>query len=101
MLLTGDSPLAIENYLMSVDSEILDSDILKLGHHGSKTSTSEKYLSAVSPEYAIISAGKGNSYGHPNKEVLDILTKEKVPSLGTYDLGNITFISDGMKFVRD
>ena len=100
VLLTGDSPTAIEEYLISQDKTILDSDILKVGHHGSRTSTSDAYVQAISPAYAMISAGKDNSYGHPHKEVLDILAKEKVPVLGTYDLGRITFVSDGRSFVR-
>lgn len=100
VLLTGDSPTTIEDYLISADSEVLDSDILKLGHHGSRTSTSERFLSAVSPDYAIISAGKDNSYGHPHREVLEILEKQKVPFLGTYDLGRITFVSDGTEFLK-
>src|SRR3989344_7824704 len=56
-LLTGDSPLQVENILLSLDKNLLDSDVLKAGHHGSRTSTSLTYAEAVSPEYAIISAG--------------------------------------------
>jgi len=100
VLLTGDSPIAIEEYLISQDKTILDSDILKVGHHGSRTSTSGAFVQAISPAYAVISAGKDNSYGHPHKEVLDILAKKKVPVLGTYDLGRITFVSDGKRLVR-
>lgn len=100
VLLTGDSPIAIEDYLISIDGENLKSTILKAGHHGSRTSTSDEYVKMVSPEYAIISAGKDNKYGHPHKETLDILAKEKVPVLGTYDLGRITFVSDGLAFTN-
>lgn len=98
VMLQGDSTSKIEEYLIAMGGN-LDSDILKTGHHGSKTSTIENYVEAVSPEWAIISAGKGNSYGHPHKETIDTLNKEKVKILGTYDLGRITFESDGKKFV--
>lgn len=94
-LLTGDSPLAIEKYLSMIDGRNLKSDVLKAGHHGSRTSTSESFASLVSPEYAVISAGKDNRYGHPHKEVLDILEKTKATILKTYEQGTISFISDG------
>lgn len=94
-LLTGDSPIAIEKYLSMIDGKNLQSDVLKAGHHGSKTSTSESFASLVSPEYAVISAGKNNRYGHPHKEVLDILEKTKATILKTYEQGTISFSSDG------
>lgn len=100
VLLTGDSPVAIEDYLISIDKDNLKSIILKAGHHGSRTSTGEQYVKVVRPEYAVISAGKDNKYGHPHKEILDILAKQKVPVYGTYDLGRITFVSDGLTFTN-
>lgn len=99
VMLQGDSTAKIEEYLVSLDSSILDSDILKAGHHGSRTSTTDDYVKAVTPEWAVISAGKGNSYGHPHQETLDTLNKEKVKILGTYELGRIIFKSDGRQFV--
>jgi len=98
VMLQGDSTAKIEEYLVS-KGEDLDADILKTGHHGSKTSTTGTYVEAVSPEWAVISAGFGNSYGHPHKETLDTLNKEKIKILGTYDLGRIIFKSDGKQFV--
>lgn len=98
-LIQGDSPQTIENYLVALDKDILDSDVIEVGHHGSKTSSSEIYIEAVSPQYAIISVGKDNTYGHPNKEILDILNKDKVKVLRTDELGRITFQSDGKEFV--
>lgn len=98
VMLQGDSTAKIEEYLVTLGGN-LDSNILKTGHHGSKTSTTESYVEAVSPEWAIISAGNGNSYGHPHQETLDTLNKEKVKILGTYDLGRIVFESDGKEFV--
>lgn len=94
-LLTGDSPISSENVLMSLDKSVLDSDVLKAGHHGSRTSTSLSYAEAVSPEYAVISAGKDNTYGHPHKETLDILNKVGAKIVSTIDLGTIEFETDG------
>lgn len=94
-LLTGDSPQSVEKYLIGGSVGILWSTVLKLGHHGSRTSSSKEFLSAVNPEYAIISAGKSNTYGHPHKEVVDLLTKLKIPSMSTIDHGTIIFKTDG------
>ena len=94
-LLTGDSPIPIENVLVNLDPKILDSDVLKAGHHGSKTSTSLEYAQAVSPEYAVISAGKDNSYGHPHQEVLDILEKVGAKIVSTADSGTLKFKTNG------
>lgn len=94
-LFTGDSPIKAENILMMLDKNILDSDVLKAGHHGSRTSTSLLYAEVVSPEYAIISAGKNNSYGHPHKETIDILNKVGAKILSTIELGTIKFETNG------
>lgn len=94
-LLTGDSPIPIEDVLINLDPEILDSDVLKAGHHGSRTSTSLPYAQAVSPDYVVISAGKDNSYGHPHKEVLDILKSVGAQIVSTIDLGTIKFETNG------
>ncbi len=100
VMLQGDSPASVENYLISLDGEknFLDSDILKVGHHGSRTSTSENYVKEVTPEFAVISSGKGNSYGHPHKEVLETLQKENVKVLRTDTEGRISFFSDGVNW---
>lgn len=94
-LLTGDSPKKIENYLVWLSPKELDVDVLKAGHHGSKTSSSEKFLEATSPVYAVISSGKDNRYGHPHKEVLDLLEKFKVEILRTDEQGTIKIKSNG------
>ena len=106
-LFTGDSPKSIENYLVSLESQGetlgnsqgltlgLESDVLKSGHHGSKTSTSPEFVTAVSPEYVVISAGKDNRYGHPSQEVLDILNNFGAEILRTDKDGRIVFESDG------
>ena len=57
---------------------ISDIDVLKVGHHGSKTSSSKGFIDEIKPKYAIISVGKNNRYGHPNKEVLNNLDNSKI-----------------------
>lgn len=102
-MLTGDSPEKIEKYLISFGSTTLDADILKLGHHGSKTSSSEEFLKAVSPQIAIISAGINNRYGHPHAEVTDRLNTLNIKTLRTEDFDHqktITLVSDGFRFVE-
>ena len=94
-LLTGDSPKNIEEYLVLTEGEHLRSTVLKAGHHGSRTSTSELFLAEVQPEYAVVSAGKDNRYGHPHVEVTDALFNAGVEVLSTADIGTIVFTSDG------
>jgi competence protein ComEC len=94
-LLTGDSPQKIEKYLVGKYGTSLKSDVLKVGHHGSKNSSSEIFIGTVSPTYSIISAGLDNRYGHPNKEALDILNQFGSQILKTMGGGMIEFKSDG------
>lgn len=94
-LLTGDSPKKIEKYIVALDGRSLNSDVLKLGHHGSKTSSSELFLGFVDPKYAIISVAQNSRYGHPHKEVLDKLKRFKIPFLSTAKESTIIFESDG------
>lgn len=98
VLLTGDAPQSVENYLVMLGTTTLASDILKAGHHGSKTSSGSMFLEAVHPRYTIISAGKGNTYGHPHEETLARLRAASTTILATYDVGNIVFESDGKTF---
>lgn len=95
-MLTGDAYIEVEENIINENKDI-NSDILKLGHHGSKTSTSMEFLKAVNPEVVIISAGKNNTYGHPHQSVMDRVKLLGIKSLATYDLGTITFLSDGKK----
>lgn len=99
VMLQGDSTANIEHYLVGLGGTELKSTILKAGHHGSRTSSTEEYVNTVSPEWAIISAGENNTYGHPHKEVLDIFEKSKIKILATCFSGTITFQSDGKKFI--
>ena len=73
----------------------LSADVLKIGHHGSHTSTSDAFLDAVSPTYAVISCETGNSYGHPHAETLNKLRAAGVQLFRTDDQGTITVTSDG------
>jgi len=105
VMLTGDAPDETESYLVSIENPStssgqasLASDILKAGHHGSKTSTSQEFLDAVDPDYTIISAGKDNSYGHPHEEVVARLVAASTTILATFEEGTIVFESDGKSF---
>lgn len=100
-LLTGDASIYEENLIeWNEKDSALQADVLKLGHHGARTSTSILWLEKVNPSMAIVSAGKDNSYGHPHKELLDRLASLHIPFLSTGDLGNIIFESDGKKIFR-
>ena len=94
-LLTGDAPEGIESYLASTVGSTLKSEVLKLGHHGSKTSSSATFLTAVSPEYAVVSAGRDNSYGHPHTEVVERVGESGAKIVSTAEVGTITMKSDG------
>jgi len=95
-LFTGDIYKDVEESLVLTSLD-LNSKILKVAHHGSKTSSSEKFLERVLPEIAVISVGE-NKYGHPNKEVLEILEKYGIKVLRTDREGDIKIISDSKKY---
>lgn len=97
IMLTGDMEKSLEQYLLAFDGTKLKSDVLKAGHHGSKTSSSESFVGYVSPYYAVISSGKDNKYGHPNNETLDTFDRFKIETLRTDEKGTIIFESDGEK----
>ncbi len=94
-LFTGDAPLATENYLVKKYGTDLHVDVLKLGHHGSRTSSGEEFLRTINPGLAIVSAGKENSYGHPHKDVVERLEKMKIPFFSTIDSGTINLFTNG------
>jgi competence protein ComEC len=94
-MLTGDAPASIERYLVATYGDQLESEVLKLGHHGSKTSSSDEFLTAVQPRFAVVSAGKNNTYGHPSVEVVDRVTAHTIPLVSTIEEGTITFATDG------
>lgn len=94
VLLTGDATKKTEALL----GHLKPADILKVGHHGSRTSTSRSLVSMLQPKWAVISAGLKNTYGHPHQETLDTLKAFEVTPLITYEKGTITFVSDGRAF---
>ena len=93
-LFQGDSETKIENDLILSDFDI-DVDVLKIGHHGSKTSTSDKFIDATSPDIAVISSGYANNYGHPNGAILDRLENNDIKTYITALDGNVVLSSDG------
>jgi competence protein ComEC len=95
VLLTGDAPDTIEEYLVTRYGDSLQSEVLKIGHHGSRTSTSQTFVATVRPALGIISAGKDNDYGHPHKEVLETLASFGVETKNTADVGSVFLESNG------
>jgi competence protein ComEC len=94
-LLTGDMEERNEARLVFKNATMLDSDVLKAGHHGSSTSSSLPFLNAVTPEVVIISLGVGNSYGHPHQEALDRLSASGIQYVFRTDIdGTITLTSN-------
>jgi len=95
-LFTGDAEREVEQELI-VNKVDLSADLLKVGHHGSNSSTTFKFLKRVNPKYGVISVGKDNKYGHPTKYTLNKLSKADVEIYRTDQLGTIIAISDGEK----
>jgi len=96
-LFTGDMEKSTEDKLIKAKVD-LSADVVKIAHHGSKTSTSEEFLKAVNAIMAVIEVGKDNSYGHPHQEVLDRLKNLVV--LQTAKEGTIQILTDGEKIVK-
>ena len=86
---SGDAGKDIENLLLALELP-LESEILKIGHHGSRHSTLEAFVQAVHPDYSVISVGK-NSYGHPHEEVLGTMKKFDTEVLRTDERGDVVF----------
>ncbi|MDP2927131.1 MAG: ComEC/Rec2 family competence protein [bacterium] len=97
-LLTGDAPVSIEKELVEIMKSDLGVEILQVGHHGSKSSTSQAWLEAVIPEIAVIQVGRDNRYGHPNQEVLERLKNYGIKILRTDEQGDIKIISNGENY---
>ena len=94
ILFTGDAEIDEETDLLR-DKLPLACDALKVGHHGSDTSTTPEFLSAAHPRFAIISVGKHNLYGHPRRETLQRLSESGVKTYRTDQCGAVTFLTDG------
>ncbi|MBP6926624.1 MAG: MBL fold metallo-hydrolase [Candidatus Pacebacteria bacterium] len=104
-MLTGDAGVAAEKEILENRSGLsalknISADVLKLGHHGSRTSTSVAFLEAVHPGTAIVSAGCNNSYGHPHQEVVARVAAQKILTFSTCISGTITFMTDGVTLSR-
>lgn len=97
-LLTADVPKFVEYQVSVLEGAGLKSDVLKVGHHGSRTSTSDILLQNVKPALAAISLGKNNRYGHPHQETLEALEHFGVRVLRTDEEGTVVLTSDGEKF---
>ncbi|MEK7459530.1 MAG: MBL fold metallo-hydrolase [Patescibacteria group bacterium] len=98
VMLTGDATKETEKIILqSYPQSFLESDILKIGHHGSQTSTSYDFMKAVSPQYALISNGKNNKYGHPHKNTLDTILNFNSQIFRTDLEGTIIMKSNGIK----
>lgn len=98
-LFTGDAEAEIEMEVLKLNKD-LKSDVLKVGHHGSITSTTDSFLKEVSPNIAIISSGLDNSYGHPSSQVLKKLSDNKSKIFRTDEDGTIILTSDGNSIKR-
>lgn len=95
LLFVGDAGIKAENKLLNRYKAFLNSDVLKVGHHGSKSSSGEKFISAVSPSFALISAGIMNKFGHPAEQILRRLEAANTEILRTDKSGAIILRSDG------
>lgn len=99
-MLPCDAPDEIEAYLALLDGADLRSDILKAGHHGSKTSSSALFVGLVDPKIVVYSRGCDNRYGHPSPETVATFARFDIPTLDTCEEGTITFVSDGVQVTR-
>ncbi len=97
LILSGDVERPIESEMLAANL-VHHADVLKVAHHGSKTSTTEPFLEAVHPAFAVISAGFANLYGHPNAEVVERLRQANIDVLRTDQMGAITIRTDGHRF---
>jgi beta-lactamase superfamily II metal-dependent hydrolase len=93
-LLAGDAEADAEQSMLQSGLN-LQSTLLKVGHHGSDTSTTQPFLNSVNPQFAIISAGRNNKYGHPSPVVVDRLLQKGVIVYGTYHSGTIVAVTNG------
>ena len=93
-LFTGDAERVVEQAILNRGTNI-NSTVLKVGHHGSESSTSYVWLREIMPQYAVISVGEDNSYGHPTEEVLSRLRDAEVKTFRTDLQGDIICVSDG------
>ena len=104
MLFTGDIEEIAEKVILSKyvnKQEVLNADILKVAHHGSKSSSIKEFINAVNPKYAVIGVGKDNKFGHPSEKTLETLNDKNVKIYRTDISGEIMIIIDGNKVRRE
>lgn len=94
-LFTGDAESISETEMLDRGIDV-SADVLKIGHHGSTTSTSKRFLNSVNPKYAVISCGQNNTYKHPTKTTMDKLQNAGIPVYRTDESGTVECISDGV-----
>ena len=92
LLLTGDAESYAEELMIASEKELLQADVLKIGHHGSSTSSSQAFLDAVQPKAVVISLGKNNDYGHPHRETMQRLKKLGTEIYRTDELGTVRML---------
>ena len=88
IIMTGDAENVVENELLKT-GENIKATILKVGHHGSKMATTEEFIDAVNPKYALISCGVNNTYNHPSQEVIERLNKKNIKTYRTDEQGEV------------
>jgi competence protein ComEC len=95
ILLTGDAEHQLEDWLLARDPDALRADVLKAGHHGSRTSSTPAFVDAVAPRLALVSVGTANTYGHPAPEVMQRFVDAGATVLRTDQLGTVIVRTDG------
>lgn len=97
MLLTGDAEVEVEKELCE-SGMLIDVEVLKAGHHCSRTASSEGFLQRIAPEVAVCSCGEGNKFGHPHRETIDLFEEMGIRYLRTDKVGTVEVLSDGKGF---
>lgn len=100
-MLDCDAPQTVEKYLASLDGRALKADVLKAGHHGSRTSSAPLFIGLVDPQWVVYSRSCDNTYGFPHRETVETMAHFGIPVLDTCEEGTISFVSDGKKVWRE
>ncbi len=99
-MLGCDASQAVEKYLVALDGAALKADVLKAGHHGSRTSSAPLFVGYVDPAWVVYSRGCGNTFGFPHQETIDTMARFGIPALDTCTEGTVRFVSDGERVWR-
>ncbi|MBC7320659.1 MBL fold metallo-hydrolase [bacterium] len=98
MLFLGDAELEEQSFLIKTDRDKLKSKVVKISHHGSTSGTNQRLIDVVSPETAVISVGRDNPYGHPHREVIELLKKNSIRTYRTDRDGTVVILSNGSRY---